>query len=56
MTGGYNKPEMNHNVVIDPEMIAQEPVVPDWVWVPVTFGAIAGAVCLYNKHKRLSSR
>lgn len=55
VTGVYNKPEMNHNVVIDPEMIAQEPVVPDWVWVPVTFGAIAGAVCLY-KHKRLSSR
>lgn len=49
----YLKPEMDHTVTIDPGMIQEAPLVPDWVWLPVTLGAIAGAYFLY-RHLRMS--
>ena len=54
--GIYHMPEFSHDIVIDPGMIKEVPAVPDWVWVPVTLGALVGAGLLYKKCRRLWHR
>lgn len=45
----YRKAEINHDIVINPELIQEKPLLPDWVWVIVTMGAIVGLAIFIKK-------
>ena len=45
----YRKAEINHNITVNPGIIQEPPLVPDWVWVIVTLGAVLGFVVMIRK-------
>lgn len=45
----YRKAEINHDIVISPEIIQEPPLIPDWIWIIVTLGAVLGGIWLIHK-------
>lgn len=52
----YRKAEISHNIVIDPGSIQEVPLIPDWIWVVVSLGAVAGGVVIVRRIARAFRR
>lgn len=45
----YRKAEINHDIIIDPGITQETPLIPDWIWVIVTLGALLSGGLLIHK-------
>ncbi len=56
VTAEYRKAEISHNIIIDPGSIQEVPLIPDWIWVVVSLGAVAGGVVIVRRIARVFRR